>query len=203
MTILKVITYGDEILRTPSKEIHKVSSKIQKLIDDMLDTMYANDGVGLAAPQVGHNLRLFIIDSAPADAPLDPLIFINPKIVKRCGAVCSNEGCLSFPDVYIDVRRSESVIIKAKDQSGKPFSLEATCGSLLARAIQHEYDHLEGNLFVDHARNRFEAEQALSEKGLPGIDPDRLIEEPELEEEIAAKEIAVKQETSEASENPA
>jgi len=125
MAVLKVITYGNDILRTPSKEVHKISSKIQKLIDDMFDTMYAYNGVGLAAPQVGHNYRIFIIDTAGAKETPKPMVFINPKIVKRCGAVNSPEGCLSFPDVFINVRRSTSVIVRATDQSRKTFSMEA------------------------------------------------------------------------------
>lgn len=189
MTALKVIKYGDEILRTPSKEVHKVSAKIQKLIDDMFDTMYMNNGVGLAAPQVGYDYRLFIIDDAGEKEPPRPKVFINPKIVKKWGAVCSYEGCLSFPEVFINVRRYESVIVRAKDRKGRPFTLEAKCGTLLARAIQHEYDHLEGNLFIDHTRNRFETDKILEEKGLPAIQPERLLEEVELENQILESEI--------------
>jgi peptide deformylase len=184
MAVLKVVTYGNEILRTSSKEVHKISAKIQKLIDDMFDTMYANNGVGLAAPQVGFNYRLFVIDDSGEKESPRPIVFINPKIVKKCGAVNSFEGCLSFPEVFINVRRCESVIIRAKDRKGKPFTFEANCGSLLARAIQHEYDHLEGNLFIDHTRNRFETENILAEKGLPSIEPEKLLDEPELEEKI-------------------
>jgi len=194
MAVLKVITYGNDILRTPSKEIHKVSAKIQKLIDDMFDTMYANNGVGLAAPQVGLNYRLFIIDDSGEEENPRPKVFINPKIVKKCGAVNSLEGCLSFPDVYINVRRCENVIVRAKDIKGKLFTLEAKGGSLLARAIQHEYDHLEGNLFIDHTRNRFETENILQEKGLPAIEPEKLLDEPELEEKIQESENLAKQE---------
>lgn len=190
MTVLKVVTYGDNILRTPAREVHKISAKIQKLIDDMFDTMYANNGVGLAAPQVGCDYRLFVIDDAGEKERPRPRIFINPKIVKKCGAVNSYEGCLSFPDVYINVRRCESVIIRAKDRKGKPFELEANCGSLLARAIQHEYDHLEGNLFIDHTRNRFETDAILNEKGLPAIQPERLMDEEELENQIQEYEAA-------------
>jgi len=195
MTVLKVITYGNNILRTPSKEVHKISAKIQKLIDDMLDTMYANNGVGLAAPQVGYNYRIFVLDDSGEKEQPRPKVFINPKIIKKNGAVNSYEGCLSFPDVYINVRRCENVIIKAKDIKGRLFTLEATGGTLLARAIQHEYDHLEGNLFIDHTRNRFETEKELEEKGLPSLEPDKLLEEPELEEKIQENE-AQKQQTA-------
>ena len=188
MTVLKVITYGNNILRTPSKEVHKISAKIQKLIDDMFDTMYANSGVGLAAPQIGYNYRIFVLDDSGEKEQPKPKVFINPKIIKKSGATNSYEGCLSFPDVYINVRRCENVIIKAKDIKGKPFTLEATGGTLLARAIQHEYDHLEGNLFIDHTRNRFETENILQEKGLPGVDAEKLLDEQELEEKIQENE---------------
>lgn len=185
MSIKKIVVYGDETLRKPSKEVHKVSAKIQKLIKDMKDTMYANNGVGLAAPQIGKNLRIFIIDVADPEDPPELIVFVNPKIIYKSGAINSNEGCLSFPQAYIDVRRYANVKVKAQNEKGKSFVLEAEGGTLLARAIQHEMDHLDGKLFIDHARNRFEADKELSQKGLPGIEPDKLISEPELEEEIA------------------
>lgn len=189
MTVHKILTYGEETLRVPSKEVHKVSAKIQKLVDDLYDTMYSHDnGVGLAAPQIGQNFKIFVLDIAMPDEPRNPITFINPKIVKKWGAINSYEGCLSFPEVYTNVRRYENVIVRAKDINGKVFTLEARDGSLLARAIQHEYDHLEGVLFVDHARNRFEADHVLADNGLPQIDPERLMEETELEEEIVEKE---------------
>ena len=98
------------------------------------------------------------------------------------------EGCLSFPEVYINVRRCENIVIKAKDIKGRPFTVEAKGGSLLARAIQHENDHLEGNLFIDHTRNRFETENILQEKGLPSIEAEKLLDEQELEEKIQKQE---------------
>ena len=184
MSVLKVITYGNDLLRTPSKEVHKISSKIQKLIDDMFDTMYAYNGVGLAAPQIGCNYRIFVIDDSGEKEHPRPIVFINPKIIKKTGAVNSYEGCLSFPDVYINVRRCKNVVVRAKDTKGKFFTIEAKDGTLLARAIQHEYDHLEGNLFIDHTRNRFETDKILNEKGLPFIQPEKLLDEQELEAQI-------------------
>lgn len=184
MAIRKVLRYGEKSLREPSKEVHKVSKKITDLVRDLLDTMYSQNGVGLAAPQIGENVRVFVIDASTGNEPLNPMVFINPKIIKRSGAVKSNEGCLSFPEAYTDVRRYKNVMVKALNEHGKSFVLEAKDGSLLARAIQHENDHLDGILFIDHCINRFEAEAVLKKYNLPDLDPDLLIEEKELEEEL-------------------
>ena len=184
MAVRKVVKYGEPCLRAKSKEVHKISKKIQILIDDMYDTMYATNGVGLAAPQVGENLRIFVIDVGIDAKSMNPITFINPKIIKKEGAVNSYEGCLSFPEAYSNVRRYSYVKVKALDIKGRPFILEAKEGSLLARAIQHEFDHLDGVLFIDHCRNRFETDKILTDKGLAPIDPKYLIEEKELEEEI-------------------
>ncbi len=185
MNILKVRVYGDEVLRAKAKEVSKISKKIHTLIENMLATLYAYNGVGLAAPQVGESLRIFIIDVSKENEPRNPIVFINPKIIKKSGAVNSYEGCLSFPDVYSDVRRYKNVTVKALNMNGKPFILEAQNGELLAIAIQHEFDHLNGKLFVDHARNRFETDNKLLEHNLNPIDMNYFLEEPELEEEIA------------------
>jgi len=189
MTILKVRVYGDEVLRTKTKEVSKISKKIHTLVENMFATLYAYNGVGLAAPQVGENLRLFIIDISPENQPKHPLVFINPKIIKKSGAVNSYEGCLSFPEVYTNVRRYKNVTVKALNLSGKPFIIEAKDGELLAIAIQHEFDHLNGKLFVDHARNRFETDEKLINNHLNPIDMDYFLEEQELEEEISKEPI--------------
>lgn len=185
MGIKKVLKYGDPLLRQKSKEISKISKKIQVLADDMLDTMYATNGVGLAAPQVGELLRMFVIDVSSPKESFNPMVFINPKIIKKEGAVSCNEGCLSFPEVYTEVRRYRSVTVKALNLKGKPFVVEAKDGELLARAIQHEFDHLDGILFIDHSRNRFDTDEKLKEKGLPSVDDKFLLEESELETIIA------------------
>lgn len=184
MTVRKIVKYGTPSLREKSKEVHKISKKVQILIDDLYDTMYAANGVGLAAPQVGENLRIFVIDVGVDQKSMCPITFINPKILKKEGAISSNEGCLSFPEAYTEVRRYKSVKIKALNEKGKPFILEVTDGSLLARAIQHEFDHLDGILFIDHCRNRFDADKVLTEKGLAPVDANYLLDEKELEEEI-------------------
>lgn len=184
MSIRKVVKYGEPSLREPSKEVHKVSQKIKVLVDDLLDTMYAQNGVGLAAPQVGENYRVFVIDVSTDKEPLNPIVFINPKIIKKSGAVISHEGCLSFPEAFTDVRRYANVMVKAMDRNGRSFVLEAKDGTLLARCIQHEFDHLNGVLFIDHAINRFEAEAELEKHNLPPIQVDKILDEPDLEPEI-------------------
>ena len=183
MSIRKIVQYGTPSLRMPSKEVHKVSSKIKTLIKDMIDTMYMNNGVGLAAPQVGENVRLFIIDVSTKDEPLNPIVFINPKIIKKSGAMKGEEGCLSFPQTYTEVVRYKKVTVKALDKNGRPFLLEAD-GDLMAKAIQHEFDHLDGILFIDHATNRFAAEEALAKFNLPPLELERMIDEKELLEQI-------------------
>ena len=192
MSIRKVVKYGEPSLRQPSKEVHKVSQKIKILVEDLLDTMYKENGVGLAAPQVGENYRVFVIDVSTNDQPLNPMVFINPKIIKKSGACISHEGCLSFPEAFTDVRRYANVMVKAMDRNGRSFILEAKDGSLLARAIQHEFDHLDGILFIDHSINRFEADEVLKQHNLPPVQVEKLLEEPELAkqiDELKAKEV--------------
>lgn len=184
MAIRKIVKYGEATLRQPSKEVHKVSQKIKNLVQDMLDTMYAQNGVGLAAPQIGENVRVFVLDVSTGNEPLNPMVFINPKIIKKSGACLSHEGCLSFPEAYTDVKRYANVMVKALDSNGRSFVIEAKDGSLLARCIQHEFDHLDGILFVDHCLNRFEAEEVLRKFNLPPLQIEKLLDEPELTEAV-------------------
>ena len=184
MAIKKVVKYGEITLRQPSKEVHKVSQKVKNLVQDLMDTMYAQNGVGLAAPQIGENVRIFVIDVSTGNEPLNPMVFINPKIIKKSGAVISHEGCLSFPEAFTDVKRYANVMVKALDTNGRPFVMEAKDGTLLARAIQHEFDHLDGVIFIDHVINRFEAEEVLKKNNLPSLEIDKLLDEPELSKDI-------------------
>ena len=184
MSIRKVVKFGEESLRQPSKEVHKVSQKIKNLVQDLIDTMYSQNGVGLAAPQIGENVRVFVIDVSTGNEPLNPIVFINPKIIKKSGACISHEGCLSFPEAYTDVRRYENIMVKALDSNGRSFVMEAKEGTLLARAIQHEFDHLDGILFVDHSMNRFETEEVLKKYNLPPLEVEKLLDEPELTEAV-------------------
>ncbi len=186
MSIRKIVKYGDPILRQKSKEISKVSKKIKTLAEDMIDTMYANHGVGLAAVQVGELLRMFVIDVSDPNERYNPIVLINPKLINKDTPVACSEGCLSFPEVFTDVRRYANVTFKALDMHGKPFVIEGKDGELLARALQHEYDHLDGIMFIDHVRNRFDADEKLAEKGLPPVQPEYLLDESEMEDVIIA-----------------
>ena len=129
-------------------DVEEVTDEIRKLINDMAETMYAAPGVGLAAPQIGVLKRIFVIDIAGEDEPSDLRAFINPEIVNKEGKQVWCEGCLSFPGVSEDVERAAVVTVRAMDEDGKEFEL--TADDLLAVAIQHENDHLEGVLMVDH-----------------------------------------------------
>ena len=147
--IRPILCYPDKRLREPGKNVEVFDHELRALIEDMAETMYAAPGVGLAAPQIGVSKRLFIIDVATEDdEPSDLRVFINPEIVATEGETTFNEGCLSFPGAREDVDRAERVTVRALDQDGNPFELEAD--GLLAIAIQHENDHLDGKLMIDH-----------------------------------------------------
>lgn len=142
MAVLNVVKIGDPILRQKCMEVKKINSNVEKLLGNMADTMRAEQGVGLAAPQVGIPKRVMIVEVD------DKLIeFINPVIVRRSGKQYGEEGCLSIPGEYKNVIRSDELEVKALDRTGKEFSVTAT--GLLARVIEHEIDHLDGILFVD------------------------------------------------------
>ncbi len=145
--ILTILHYPDERLRQPGKKVEAVTPELLRLIDDMAETMYAAPGVGLAAPQVGESLQLFLIDVATEDEPSDLRVFINPEIVSKEGETTFGEGCLSFPGAQEDIVRAERVTVRALGRDGQPFTLEAE--GLLAIAIQHENDHLQGVLMID------------------------------------------------------
>lgn len=148
MSDLNIVTYGSKVLRKRAEDVTAVTPALQRLADDMLESMYAANGVGLAAPQVGESVRLFVVDVGRDDGKRNPLVFFNPKIVAATGKATAEEGCLSIPDVWAEVTRPEVITVHALDREGKPFVIENADG-LLARCIQHEYDHLEGVLFTD------------------------------------------------------
>ena len=143
-----ILHYPDKRLRERGKKIAAVTPELRKLIDDMAETMYAAPGVGLAATQIGEALQLFIIDIADAEEPSDLKVFINPEILEATGELTWQEGCLSFPGVQEEIDRAAHVRVRAQDRDGKWFEIEAE--GLLAVAIQHEYDHLQGQLMIDH-----------------------------------------------------
>ncbi len=180
MAILKVLKYGDPRLRMPAKRVEKISAKIQRLIKDMFDTMYALNGCGLAATQVGEAYQVFVLDCNTEENPLPQMVFINPKIVKKEGACLSKEGCLSFPEVFTEVPRYSTITVRYMDLHGHRKELTVEGGTLLARAIQHELDHLNGVLFVDHALDDTTTNEALKTQALPNIDPKRKVMEEDL-----------------------
>lgn len=147
MAIREILEYPDPRLREPAKPVAAVTAEIQSLIDDMAETMYAAPGCGLAANQIGVDLRIFVVDCAGEDEPSDFRVFINPEILEKDGQVVWNEGCLSFPGVTEEIKRAERVKVRALGRDGKPFELETD--GLLAVAIQHENDHLNGVLMID------------------------------------------------------
>ena len=147
--IRSILTYPDKRLREPGEEVEAFDDALHALIEDMAETMYAAPGVGLAAPQIGVSKRLFIVDVATdEEEPSDLRVFINPEIVAAEGETTFNEGCLSFPGLREDIDRAERITVRALDEHGTPFELEAD--GLLAIAIQHENDHLDGKLMIDH-----------------------------------------------------
>jgi peptide deformylase len=173
--ILEVTKYGNPVLRQKGVRIESITPEIKQLIADMFETMYATKGIGLAAQQVGRALQLTVLDvrgvterpstlqrngkPAEVDAFM-PLVLINPELTPLNDPVLGPEGCLSFPELYGDVLRPEAVAVKALNEKGEP--IEFQCGGLLARAVQHETDHLNGILFIDRmdrkSKNEIRAE---------------------------------------------
>ncbi len=146
MSTLDILQYPDERLRHVARPVDAVDEDVRTLADNMVDTMYAAQGIGLAATQVGVDLRVCVIDVS--DGKDDPLVFVNPEILARDGEQESEEGCLSIPEVFEKVRRAGSVTVRALGRDGEPFELDAD--GMLAVVIQHEIDHLVGRLFIDH-----------------------------------------------------
>ncbi len=146
MSVLQVLTFPDDRLRIKAKPVESVTPEIQKITDNMLETMYEEEGIGLAATQVNIHLRIVVIDiSETRDAPM---VLINPEIMEKQGEDGIEEGCLSVPGARALVPRAKEVTVKALDRDGKPFQFDAD--DLLAICVQHELDHLEGKLFVDY-----------------------------------------------------
>ncbi len=189
--ILDVTKLGEEVLRQVAKPVEEVNDEIKQLAEDMFETMIENDGVGLAAPQVGKSLRMFVVI---ADDDVRR-VFINPQIIKTSEEVGEyDEGCLSIPQVYETIVRPVAVTVQALNEKGKPFVLEAD--GLLARIIQHEYDHLDGILYIDRGDKEFaEKTEAQFKKRA-----ERALEKAK-EKEAKARKIAAKIAAKEAKKN--
>ena len=159
---LKIYMLGQETLRTPANRIVKVDDSIRKLAKDMLITMYSAKGIGLAAPQVGVQKRILVIDLNFEDPESPPNVFINPEIISSSASVDTyEEGCLSIPGVYLNVVRPSSIKLSFRDEMGRPKKMNAE--GLMARCIQHEIDHLNGVLFVDKVTDQDELKKQLKE----------------------------------------
>lgn len=153
MSILRIVTYNDPILREKAEPINELTQSISELIDNMIETMYNSDGVGLAAPQIGKSLKLFVMDGDPVleeeEEKYGLLVFINPEIIEKKGKkIPMDEGCLSIPDVREKVFRPETIVIRYKDRNLK--NQEQEFSGWMSRIIQHEFDHLKGILFIDY-----------------------------------------------------
>ena len=159
---LKIYMLGQETLRTPANRIVKVDDSIRKLAKDMLITMYSAKGIGLAAPQVGVQKRILVIDLNFEDPNAPPNVFINPEIISSSASLDTyEEGCLSIPGVYLNVVRPSSIKLSFRDEMGRPKKMNAE--GLMARCIQHEIDHLNGVLFVDKVTDQDELKKQLKE----------------------------------------
>jgi peptide deformylase len=143
VSLLAIHVLGSPILREETKPVAGITDDLRRLVDDMFETMHAAQGIGLAAPQVGRTERVAVVE-----VEKDPIVLINPEIIAHSGSDRAEEGCLSIPDIYGDVERAARVTVRALDLEGNVFEREAT--DLVARAFQHEIDHLHGKLFIDY-----------------------------------------------------
>ncbi|MCI6863714.1 MAG: peptide deformylase [Anaerobiospirillum succiniciproducens] len=153
MAVREILIYPDDRLRAPTVEVTVFDDALKALVQDMFDSMYHYDGIGLAAPQIGVSKKVVVIDIADVDSEgqvlkHNPMVIINPKIVEKSGSIEYKEGCLSVPEYYDTVTRAERVKVEYQDVDGNPQSIET--GDLLAICLQHEIDHLDGHIFVDY-----------------------------------------------------
>jgi len=159
MSIRMIVKHPDPVLRERAREVTKFNANLHKLLDDMADTMYDADGVGLAAPQVGILKRVIVVDVGDEHELIE---MVNPEIVFSEGEQLGPEGCLSIPGLQGDVRRANRIVIRGQDRHGKPIQYEST--EFLSRAFQHEMDHLNGILFIDSAESVYEARKPSEEE---------------------------------------
>ncbi len=149
MAIISILKYGEPLLLEKSLPIEKIDDEIRRFIDDMVETMYAADGIGLAAPQVRELKQIIVVDISAGEHPEELIVLINPEIKAEEGSVVSEEGCLSFPDITLEIERPRYVRVRGLSPEGKELELEAE--GLLACALTHEIDHLNGILIIDRA----------------------------------------------------
>ncbi|MBX9671716.1 MAG: peptide deformylase [Candidatus Obscuribacterales bacterium] len=188
MAKMKLRYFPDPVLKQKTKKITTFDSSVRKLAQDMLDTMYDNDGVGLAAPQVGVSKQIMVIDVNAGDEEDDtrkPIVFINPVILEREGEMVGQEGCLSFPGVFFEVKRARRIVVRYQNLAGKELKLEAS-DNLLCRAIQHEMDHLTGDLFIDKAASPLQRDLEMTKNGFMDGDVE------EMESELKASGATIK-----------
>ena len=148
--IRPILRYGERVLHAPAQPVAEITPAIQQLVDDMIQTMYAAPGIGLAATQIGVGLRIFVCDVSAGRTPSDLLVFINPAFVERDGMQLEEEGCLSLPGFNATVARPSRTVVRGLNRNGEEQIVEGA--GLLARCVQHEMDHLDGTLFVDRLR---------------------------------------------------
>ena len=144
--ILKIVKYPEPVLSQPGEPVTEFDAELKKLVDDMFETMYASQGIGLAAPQVSVAKRVTVVDLSQGKDPAQKLVLVNPEVIFREGKQYEEEGCLSFPEIREKVQRANKVRIRAQDLKGKWFEMDGE--ELLSRAFQHEIDHLDGMLFI-------------------------------------------------------
>src|SRR5262245_19755258 len=148
--IRPILKYGDSVLHEPAQPVASLTPEVNRIVDDMIETMYAAPGVGLAAPQIGIGLRIFVVDTSIGRDPNGLIVMLNPEIVERDGMQLEEEGCLSIPGFDATVVRASRIVIRGRDRTWAEQTHEGA--GLLARAFQHEIDHLDGALFVDRLR---------------------------------------------------
>jgi len=163
MAVFSIRTLADPVLREKAKRVTNIDSSVQRLIDDMIDSMRAASGLGLAAPQIGVSLRIAVIEMPDEDA----ITLINPEIIKRQGERLVGEACLSVPGYHGEVKRSVEVKIKAQDRRGKSIRLKAD--DLLAQALEHEIDHLNGILYIDHITDHDKLQAIVPDEDRMGL----------------------------------
>ncbi len=146
MALRPIVLYPDPVLLRPTRLVETVDDAVRELVQDMAETMYAAPGIGLAANQVGVSLRVCVVDITAGERQGELLAFVNPRILETEGREVGEEGCLSFPDIHLDIERARAITVEALDASGQPFRLEAE--GMLARVIQHEVEHLDGKTFL-------------------------------------------------------